>query len=109
MDMEEKTADLRRYPRADVNWPVVLEVGDRHFYLQTVNLSPMGTKVGPVEEPLEVGSSARLTIRPPSGRTFDISAIVWRADRDGSAFFFVGVDGDEDVYAEVAPRPYPKA
>lgn len=102
--MEEKMADLRRYPRAKVSWPVILEVGDRHFHLQTVNLSPMGTKVGPVEEPLEVGSSAKLSIRPPSGRTFDISAIVWRADRDGSAFFFIGVDGDEDVYAEAAAR-----
>jgi hypothetical protein len=104
--MEEKMADLRRYPRTKVNWPVVLEVGDRHFHLQTVNLSPMGTKVGPVEEPLEVGSTARLSIRPPSGRTFDISAIVWRADRDGSAFFFVGVDGDADVYEEASPRPW---
>ena len=103
--MEERMADLRRYPRTKVNWPVVLEVGDRHFHLQTVNLSPMGTKVGPVEEPLEVGSTARLSIRPPSGRTFDISAIVWRADQDGSAFFFVGVDGDEDVYEEASPRP----
>ena len=103
--MEEKMADLRRNPRAKVNWPVVLEVGDRHFHLQTVDLSPMGTKVGPVEEPLEVGSSAKLSIRPPSGRTFDISAIVWRADQDGSAFFFIGVDGDEDIYAEAAPRP----
>jgi hypothetical protein len=61
--MEEKMADLRRYPRTKVN------------------------------------------CRPPSGRTFDISAIVWRADQDGSAFFFVGVDGDADVYAEASPRP----
>ena len=105
--MEEKVADLRRYPRADVNWPVVLEVGDRHFYLQTVNLSPMGTKVGPVEASLEIGSSAKLRIRPPNGRTFDVNAIVWRSDRDGSAFFLIGVDGDDDVYAETAPRPVP--
>jgi hypothetical protein len=102
--MDEKMADLRRHPRAKVNWPVVLEVGNRHFHLQTVNLSPMGTKVGPVVEPLEVGSTAKLSIRPPSGRTLDINAIVWRADQDGSAFFFVGVDGDEDVYAEASPR-----
>ena len=103
--MEEDRADLRRYPRAKVAWPVVLEVGDRHFHLQTVNLSPMGTKVGPVEAPLEVGSSAKLSIRPPNGRALDVNAIVWRADRDGSAFFFIGVDGDEDVYAQVAPQP----
>jgi hypothetical protein len=31
-----------------------------------------------------------------------MSAIVWRADQDGSAFFFIGADGDDNVYAEVA-------
>jgi PilZ domain-containing protein len=106
--MTERRADLRRYPRAKVAWPVVLEVGDRHFLLQTVNLSPMGTKVGPVEAPLEVGSPAKLRIRPPNGRTLDVNAIVWRSDRDGSAFFFIGVDGDDDMYAEIAPRPLPQ-
>jgi len=106
--MVERRADLRRYPRAKVAWPVVLEVGDRHFQLQTVNLSPMGTKVGLVEAPLEVGSPAKLRIRPPNGRTLDVNAIVWRSDRDGSAFFFIGVDGDDDVYAEYAPRPVPQ-
>ena len=72
--MAERRADLRRYPRAKVAWPVVLEVGDRHFQLQTINLSPMGTKVGLVEAPLEVGSQAKLRIRPPNGRTLDVNA-----------------------------------
>ena len=106
--MAERMADLRRYPRAKVAWPVVLEVGDRHFQLQTINLSPMGTKTGLVEAALEVGSQAKLRIRPPNGRTFDVNAIVWRSDRDGSAFFFIGVDGDDDVYAKIAPRPVPQ-
>jgi hypothetical protein len=105
--MTERRADLRRYPRAKVTWPVTLEVGDRLFELQTVNLSPMGTKVALVEGLLEIGSSAKLRICPPNGRILDVNAIVWRADRDGSAFFFIGVDGDEDVYAETAPRPSP--
>jgi hypothetical protein len=105
--MNERRADLRRYPRAKVAWPVVLEVGDRHFNIQTMNLSPMGTKVGLVEAPLEIGSPAKLRIRPPNGRTLDVNAIVWRSDRDGSAFFFIGVDGDDDAYAETAPWPMP--
>ncbi len=105
--MSERRADLRRYPRAKVAWPVVLEVGDRHFNIQTMNLSKMGTKVELVEAPLEIGSSAKLRIRPPNGRAFDVNAIVWRSDRDGSAFFFIGVDGDDDVYVETAPRPVP--
>jgi hypothetical protein len=105
--MSERRADLRRYPRAKVAWPVVLEIGDRHFNIQTMNLSPMGTKVGLVEAPLEIGSSAKLRIRPPNGRILDVNAIVWRSDRDGSAFFFIGVDGDDDEYAETAPWPMP--
>ena len=105
--MSERMADLRRYPRAKVAWPVVLEIGDRHFNIQTMNLSPMGTKVGLVEAPLEIGSSAKLRIRPPNGRILDVNAIVWRSDRDGAAFFFIGVDGDDDAYAETAPWPMP--
>ncbi len=105
--MAERRADLRRYPRAKVAWPVVLEVGDRQFNLQTMNLSPMGTKVGPVEEHLEVGSPAKLRIRPPNGRTLDVNAIVWRSDRDGSAFFFIGVDGGDDAFNETTPRSVP--
>src|SRR5262245_65874121 len=100
--MEERMADLRKYPRAKVSWPVILEVGDRHFHLQTVNLSPMGTKVGPVEEPLEVGSSAKLSIRPPSGRTVDISAIVWRGDGDGSGIDVIGLVGAQEVFSDSA-------
>lgn len=103
--MDGRGADLRRYPRAKVAWPAVLEVGDRQFNIQTMNLSPMGTKIGLVEVPLEVGRSARLSIRPPSGRSLDVNAIVWRSDRDGSAFFFIGVDGDAD--AEPAPWRVP--
>jgi hypothetical protein len=105
--MSERRADLRRYPRAKVAWPVVLEIGERHFNIQTINLSPMGTKVGLVDAPLEIGSSAKLRIRPPNGRILDVNAIVWRSDRDGSAFFFIGVDGDDDAYAETAPWPMP--
>jgi len=106
--MTERRADLRRYPRAKVAWPVVLEVGNREFHLQTVNLSPMGTKVGLDGAPLELGSSARLHIRPPSGRTLAVDAIVWRADSDGSVFFFIRLDGDDDGCAETVPLPVPQ-
>src|ERR1700693_5352993 len=105
--MSERRGDHRRYARAKVACPVVREVGDRHFNIQTMNLSPMGTKVGLVEAPLEIGSSAKLRIRPPNGRILDVNAIVWRSARDGPAFFFIGGDGDDDEYAETAPWPMP--
>ncbi len=78
MATSDRRADLRRYPRAKVTWPVILELENRSLQLETVNLSPMGTKVR-VDEPLEVGKTAKLHFRPPNGRSLDVDAIVWRA------------------------------
>jgi len=34
-----------------------------------------------------------------------VDAIVWRADRDGSAFFFVGLEGEEiDITNRSVPQ-----
>lgn len=87
--MNEDSADLRRHPRSSVAWPVTVEAGGRTYDRQTVNLSPIGAKIR-LEAPLKVGSTARLRFRPPQGRPLDVEAIVWRADTDGPAFFFVG-------------------
>lgn len=87
--MSTDSVDLRRHPRSSVHWPVTVEAGGRSFDRQTVNLSPIGVKIS-LDEPLTVGSAARLRFRPPQGRALDVDAIVWRADTDGSAFFFVG-------------------
>src|SRR3989442_13954934 len=89
MAMSERRADLRRYPRAKVTWPVILELENRSLELEPVNLSPMGTKVR-VDEPLEGGKTAKLRFRPPNGRSLDVDGIVLRAGRGGSALFFVG-------------------
>ena len=78
---------LRRYPRASVSWPVVMEAGRRIFLLQAVNVSGRGAKVRPTER-LGEGHVARLHFHPPNGSSFDVEAIVWRVDRDGLAFFF---------------------
>ncbi len=86
--MTGEPADLRRQPRSSISWPVTVESGGRFFDRQTVNLSPLGAKVR-LEEHLKVGSPARLRFRPPQGRPVDVDAIVWRADKDGPAFFFV--------------------
>ena len=91
--MSVDTADLRRHPRSSVSWPVTVESGGRSFERQTVNLSPIGAKIR-LDEPLTVGSSVRLRFRPPQGRMVDVDAIVWRADHDGPAFFFVGPGPD---------------
>jgi hypothetical protein len=91
--MSEQMADLRRHPRSKVAWPVTVEAGGRRFERKTVNLSPIGAKVQ-LEEELPVGSNARLRFRPPQGQPLNVDAIVWRADSDGPAFFFVSVDDE---------------
>ena len=91
--MIEQMADLRRHPRSKVAWPVTVEAGGRRFERRTVNLSPIGAKVQ-LEEELPVGSNARLRFRPPQGQPLDVDAIVWRADSDCPAFFFVSVDDE---------------
>lgn len=96
--MTDEPADLRRQPRSSIKWPVTVENGGRSFERQTVNLSPLGVKVR-LEERLKVGSPARLRFRPPKGRPLDVDAIVWRADKDGPAFFFVSVEpGAESAF-----------
>jgi len=97
----ERQPDQRRHPRANVRWPVVVEAGGRIFQLETVNISSRGAKVRPKEE-LEEGSLAELHFHPPGDGVFDVSAIVWRVDLDGLAFFFFG-DSALD------PAQYPSA
>lgn len=100
----EGKPELRRHPRATVNWPVTVEAGERLYHLKTINLSPFGSKVMS-KEPFEVGSQARLHFDPPEGRPLDVQAIVWRTDVDGSAFFFIGVHAEDFSFPTATPPP----
>jgi hypothetical protein len=80
----------RRYTRVAATWPITVSTGDQILQLQTVNLSAHGVKVGLDAALPPVGTSAHLRLEPPDGPAVDVDAIVWRADDDGSAFFFVG-------------------
>jgi len=91
--MTGQPVDLRRHPRMKVSWLVTVEIGGRRYERHTIDLSPMGVKIS-LEEPVEVGSRARLVLRPPKDPALEIDAIVWRADGDGPTFFFVGVGPD---------------
>jgi hypothetical protein len=79
-------------------WPVIVRTGDQLLHLQTVNLSAHGVKVGLDAALPPVGTSAHLRLEPPDAPPMDVEAIVWRADDDGSAFFFVGTS-----HAELPP------
>ena len=85
----QQPAEHRRHTRVAASWPVTVRTGDRLLHLQTLNLSPLGVKVG-LDEPLEVGRAALLRLEPPGSRPVEVEAIVWRADDDGTAFFFLG-------------------
>ena len=76
-------------------WPVTVRIGDRLLRLQTVNVSAHGVKIGLDEALPPVGASAQLRLEPPDTAPVDVAAIVWRADDDGSAFFFVGTSHAE--------------
>jgi len=80
----------RRYTRVAATWPVTVRIGDRLLRLQTLNLSAHGVKVGLDAALPPVGTPAHLRLEPPDAPPVDVEAIVWRADDDGSAFFFVG-------------------
>jgi hypothetical protein len=71
-------------------WPVTVRTDDRLLHLRTVNLSAHGIKVGLDAALPPVGTSAQIRLEPPDAPPVDVEAIVWRADDDGSAFFFVG-------------------
>ncbi len=83
----------RRHTRVAASWPVTVQTGGRLLHLQTLNVSPLGIKVGLddplLREPLEVGRAAHLRLEPPDSRALEVEAIVWRADPDGPAFFFI--------------------
>jgi hypothetical protein len=80
----------RRFTRLAATWPVTVRTGDRILRLRTMNLSAHGLKVGQDAALPPVGTSAHLRLEPPDAPAVDVEAIVWRADDDGSAFFFVG-------------------
>jgi hypothetical protein len=96
--IREREPDLRRHPRAEVSWPVTVKSGERSLSLRTMNLSPFGAKVQMDPPVLEPGTPADLYFEPPGGRPFAVQAIVWRIDPDGSAFFFIGVEGEEHAF-----------
>jgi hypothetical protein len=93
--IREREVDLRRHPRAKVCWPVIVESGDRRLDLETIDLSPCGAKIRLDHPVFELGTPAYLHFDPPYGGPLDVHAIVWRWDPDGSAFFFIEVEGDE--------------
>jgi hypothetical protein len=85
--------------RVAATWPVTVRVGDQILRLQTVNLSAHGVKVGLDAALPPAGTSAHLHLEPPDAPPVDVEAIVWRADDDGSAFFFVGTSHAEPQHA----------
>ena len=87
-------AEHRRHLRVTASWPVTVHAGPRLLHLHALNVSALGVKVGLdeplVREPLEVGCAAHLRLEPPGSPPVEVEAIVWRADDDGPAFFFIG-------------------
>lgn len=88
MRVKLRRPESRRRPRTKVNWPVVVELGDRVLHGETIDVSQLGIKVR-LEERLEDASLVTLHLTPPQGCPVDARAIVWRTDDDGPIFFFL--------------------
>jgi hypothetical protein len=71
-------------------WPVTVRIRGQILRFQAMNLSAHGVKVALDAALPPVGTSAHLRLEPPDAPPVDVEAIVWRADHDGAAFFFVG-------------------
>ncbi len=84
----EREPERRRHPRTKVGWPVVVEGGGQVVHAQALNISRRGAKVT-AAEPLALATSVWLHFHPPGERPLDVSAVVWRVDPDGFAFFFL--------------------
>ena len=102
LSVEKRPADLRRYPRTVVAWPVTVKTDQRSFHLLTANVSQLGAKV-PFGEPLEVGTPAQLHFQPPDGRPLDVQARVSRADSDGLVFAFASALGEGALLSSEPP------
>lgn len=88
MRVKLRRPESRRRPRTKVNWPVVVELGDRVLHGETIDVGQFGVKVR-LEDPLEDASLVTLHLNPPQGCPVDAQAIVWRTDDDGPVFLFL--------------------
>jgi CheY-like chemotaxis protein len=82
--------DTRRHPRERVTWPVTVSAGGRQLRSETVNVSPYGVKLR-LKERIEPGIQVGLRLRPPGKNPFDVKAMVWRNDPDGTALLFLRI------------------
>jgi CheY-like chemotaxis protein len=88
MRVKLRRPESRRCPRTKVNWPVVVELGDRVLHGETIDLGQFGVKVR-LGERLEDASLVTLRLNLPQGCPVDTQAIVWRTDDDGPVFLFL--------------------
>jgi CheY-like chemotaxis protein len=86
--------EARRHSRETAAWPVMVHDGTRWLRTETINVSPFGVKVR-LRERIEPGDGVRLQIRLSGHKPFEVPAVVWRIDRNGSAMLFLGVQVKE--------------
>jgi hypothetical protein len=89
--------DQRKYPRADVIWPVKAQLADKFMEMETRNISAGGAWLYP-EFPAEPGELFHLTLEPPQHTPISTTAkVVWKSlvFQDGLGICFVEIS-DED-------------
>lgn len=94
-----KTPDVRRYPRAEIEWGVTLETpGRRPQKGKLSGLNPFGAKLRlrSKRSVLPEGATVQLRFAPSGGEPpMTIKGLVWRTDSDGQAIVFVNLTTDD--------------
>ena len=72
-----KNSERRRYPIADIRWPVTIKTDQDIIEAKLRNLGIGGAYIH-CEEILEAGEAVTLTIQPPTGSPLTITAkVIW--------------------------------
>src|SRR3989304_6238966 len=101
-----KKPDTRRFPRAAVEWDVVVETpGRRAQKAKLSGLNPFGAKLHPrAKNP----SPPEGTTPPPDGEPpMLIKGLGWRIDRDGQAIVFINLSGSDFIRLKKLVNPTP--
>jgi hypothetical protein len=78
-----------------------VETDNRRLSAETTDVSSFGAKLR-LDEVLALGTQALLHLLPEDQRPLDVEALVWRADPDGTAFFFFGLVPDSTPTTDLA-------
>ena len=103
------TRDSRRYPRAEMEWDVIVESpGSRAKKGKLTGLNPFGAKLRlRAKQPApHEGATVQLRFAPSRGEPpLTIKGLVWRTDSDGQAIVFINLNTGDFLRLKTLVKP----